>query len=181
VTLVGIVNADSRLLMPDFRAAEHTFHLLAQVAGRAGRADKPGEVILQTRNPRHDVIQRACKHDLEGFAERELAQRAQLAYPPFGRIIALEFKGPEEHSVERLAHQFTDALRKQGLRGMTILGPEPPFLSKLKKNYRFQTILKMDGTAEPPAVKRSISTIGAAVKSPAKTRLVVDVDPVSLL
>jgi primosomal protein N' (replication factor Y) len=181
VTLVGIVNADSRLLMPDFRAAEHTFHLLAQVSGRAGRADKPGEVILQTRNPRHDVIQRACSHDFSGFAEQELLERNQLQYPPFGRVIALEFKGPDEKIVERLAHRFTEAFRAAGPRGVTVLGPEAPFLSRLKKNYRFQTILKLGVRSDPTSVKSLLTNVEYSTKIPAKTRVVVDVDPVNLL
>ncbi len=112
VTLVGIMNADTRLLMPDFRSAEHTFHLLAQVAGRAGRGDLAGEVVLQTRNPRHDVIQRACRHDFEGFAAAELEERQLLGYPPFGRVIAVEFRGPDEAVTKDSATRYTDAIQR---------------------------------------------------------------------
>lgn len=181
VTLVGIINADTRLLMPDFRAAEHTFHLLAQVSGRSGRAEKAGEVILQTRNPRHDVIQRACRHDFEGFAQRELAERRQLGYPPFGRMIAIEFKGPEERAAETTAERWTEELRSAPPGGILVLGPEAAFISRLKKNYRFQTILKLGSGSDPASVKERLKATSEKVKGIGKTRIVVDVDPVSLL
>jgi len=181
VTLVGIVNADTRLLMPDFRAAEHTFHLLSQVAGRSGRGEIAGEVILQTRNPRHDVIQRASHHDYDGFARQELADRQELSYPPFGRMIAIEFKGPDERAAEQTAEAYTDAMRRSLPPGVSVLGPEAPFISRLKKNYRFQTILKLAPGTEATVVKEMLKAVSKDIKNAGKTRVVVDVDPVSLL
>jgi primosomal protein N' (replication factor Y) len=181
VTLVGIVNADIRLLMPDFRAAEHTFHLLSQVAGRSGRREKAGEVILQTRNPRHDVIQRATLHDFHGFAEHELAERQALSYPPFGRMIAIEFRGPDESAAEQTAQKWTGELRPMMTESVVTLGPEAAFISRLKKNYRFQTILKLTSGSDPAAVKEAIKEVSEKVKGIGKTRVVVDVDPVGLL
>lgn len=181
VTLVGIINADTRLLMPDFRAAEHTFHLLTQVAGRAGRADKRGDVILQTRNPRHEVIQRAGKHDFIGFAERELEERRALNYPPFGRIIAIEFKGPEEKDVDAVATSWTELFEAGLPDGVSVLGPEVAFIARIKRNYRFQTILKLAPGVDPARVKEAVSRTMAKMGSTGKTRIVVDVDPVNLL
>ncbi|HSP98442.1 MAG TPA: primosomal protein N', partial [Candidatus Dormibacteraeota bacterium] len=103
VTLVGVVLADAGLNFPDFRAAERTFQLLAQVAGRAGRGDKPGRVIVQTLQPEHYALQAAATHDFAAFAAAELAARRELGYPPFSRLILLRFEGPDAAKVEALA------------------------------------------------------------------------------
>ncbi len=181
VTLVGIVNADTRLLMPDFRAAEHTFSLLAQVSGRAGRAELKGEVILQTRNPRHDVIQRACLHDYQGFAEIELAQRQQLQYPPFGRLIAVEFKSKEAAAAERLANEWTEGLRGAVGSLVRILGPEAPFIARIKQYYRFQTLIKIPPGVDFARIKDAVRSVDARFNGGQKVRTSIDVDPIGLL
>lgn len=181
VTLVGIVNGDTRLLMPDFRAAEHTFSLLSQVAGRAGRAELKGEVILQTRNPRHDVIQRACRHDYAGFAAAELSQRAQLDYPPFGRLIAIEFKSKDPVAAEEAAAEWTDALRRRVAHPVRILGPEAAFIPRIKQYHRFQSLIKIPHSADPVAVKTKIREVDGALRLGSAVRVTIDVDPIGLL
>jgi primosomal protein N' (replication factor Y) len=141
VTLVGVVDADVGLLLPDFRSEERTFQLLTQVAGRAGRADLKGEVILQTRNPDHAAIRHAAAHDYAGFAEEALAERRRFNYPPFGHIAGVEFRGPDEQRVERLAETWTDELRRHA-GPVDVLGPEPAFIERVKRQHRFRTILK---------------------------------------
>src|SRR5690606_22726438 len=99
VTLVGVVNADTGLLLPDFRADEHTFQLLTQVAGRAGRAGLRGEVVLQTRNPDNPVLRLAAAHDYRGFVDSVLADRRTFHWPPFARLVVAGFSGPDERRV----------------------------------------------------------------------------------
>lgn len=180
VTLVGVVNADTGMLMPDFRAEERTFQLLAQVAGRAGRHDLAGEVILQTRNPDHPAIQFALEHNFNGFAERELAERQALGYPPFGRMVGIEFKGPDERSVHGLAHQWTKELSK-GLVGVDILGPTPAFVGRVKRQWRYHTVLKAPRNVSAVALGEIVRATIKRFGSPRKGhRINVDVDPVGL-
>src|SRR6266478_5999311 len=96
VTLVGVINADASLSMPDFRAAERGFQLLVQVAGRAGRSDRPGTVLIQTRDPENPAIVFAARHDVRGFVEREMVDREEGPYPPFARLAMIRLDGPEE-------------------------------------------------------------------------------------
>src|SRR5690606_40343413 len=110
VTLVGVVNADTGLLLPDFRADEHTFQLLTQVAGRAGRADLPGEVILQTRNADHAVVRLAAAHDYRGFVDAVLPERRAFRWPPYVRLVVIEFSGPDERKVREMAERWTARL-----------------------------------------------------------------------
>ncbi|NNF57092.1 MAG: primosomal protein N' [Rhodothermaceae bacterium] len=183
VTLVGVVNADTGMLLPDFRAAERTFQLLAQVAGRAGRRDLPGEVILQTRNPDHPALQFALAHDFDGFAAHELRDREVLGYPPFGRLVGIEFKGPEERSVQALAEQWTRGLvaEAQKVARLEVLGPTAAFVGRVKRQWRFHAILKAP-RALPPSVLAAVVR-GAQDRSgslPKGHRVNVDVDPVGL-
>jgi primosomal protein N' (replication factor Y) len=180
VTLVGVVDADVGLLFPDFRAEERTFQLLTQVAGRAGRADLQGEVILQTRNPDHPAIRYATTHDYEGFAEEELATRRQFGYPPFGHVAAVEFRGPKEERVERLAVNWTSTLRDHA-GPVEVLGPEPAFIQRVKKQYRYRTLLKSrSGNVTPlqTALRRTRTAHGTP---PNGYHVAIDVDALGLL
>ncbi|MDX1439691.1 MAG: primosomal protein N' [Rubricoccaceae bacterium] len=180
VTLVGVVNADTGMLMPDFRAAERTFQLLAQVAGRAGRKDLPGEVVLQTRNPDHAAVQFALTHDYEGFARKELSERRVLGYPPFGRMIGVEFKGPEERGVSLLAQDWTNELAK-GLSGVEVLGPTSALVGRVKKQWRYHTILKAPRSIPAPQIARFVREANSRFGAPKKGyRINIDVDPVGL-
>ena len=181
VTLVGVINADTGLLLPDFRSEERTFQLLTQVAGRAGRAGLRGEVLLQTRNPTHPVLRFACEHDYEGFVETVLPERRQLGYPPYGRIVGVEFRGPDEAAVEAFAERWTDALRKQAGEALRVLGPEPAFIGRVKKQYRFHTIVKVPRRFRAEALQRLLRhTITRAGSPPRHCRLAIDVDAVGL-
>ncbi|HEY6538783.1 MAG TPA: primosomal protein N' [Candidatus Dormibacteraeota bacterium] len=143
VRLVGIVNADIALHFPDFRAAEKTFSLLTQVAGRAGRGDEPAQVILQTYSPDHAVVQLASRHDYLAFAEQELEARRQLNFPPFTRLLVLTRSDPSETVAREQAQQEGDRLRA-GLAGTEaeVLGPSPAFIPRLRSLYRWQLTIR---------------------------------------
>jgi primosomal protein N' (replication factor Y) len=146
VTLVGVVLADVGLNLPDIRAAERTFHVLTQVAGRAGRSPLGGQVILQTFQPEHYVIQAASGHDYEAFYRQELAYRRQLAYPPFSSMVRLEYRHTNrdraEDEARKLKAQIQRWIREGERRATEIIGPAPPFFSRVGGIYRWQIILR---------------------------------------
>ncbi|CCO07187.1 replication restart helicase PriA [Desulforamulus hydrothermalis] len=182
VTLVGVISADITLHMPDFRAAERTFQLLTQVAGRAGRGSKPGEVIIQTYDPGHFSIITAQNHDYLGFYHKEMAVRRSLRYPPFSYLIKILFTGLNEGDVMAAAQYWQERLAEAGrnlaVRDWEILGPAPAGIPRIKNRYRWQLILK--GMAS-----RDIRRLAAAVLEQAGTRykqvaVSIDVDPLNL-
>ena len=154
VTLVGVVNADTGLLFPDFRADERTFQLLAQVAGRAGRKNLAGEVYLQTRNPDHAAIRYALHHDYDGFAEETLQDRRPLGYPPFGRIATLAFRGPKRDRTERVARQWTRLLQAHA-ESVEVFGPQPALVERVERQYRYATTLRYRGST-PHVIQQAI-------------------------
>jgi primosomal protein N' (replication factor Y) len=172
VTMVGAVLADVGLQLPDYRAAERAFQVLTQVAGRAGRSPLGGRVILQTFDPDHYVIQMASQHNYRGFYKQELEHRRHLGYPPFARLIRLEFRGPDEPKVEQiatnLAHQIQGWIAQSGQRTTEIVGPIPCFFSRISGDYRWQIVLR---GPDPVSVLRG-QNLGEAR---------VEVDPLSLL
>ncbi|MGA7171982.1 MAG: primosomal protein N' [Candidatus Dormiibacterota bacterium] len=143
VRLVGIVNADIALHFPDFRAAEKTFSLLTQVAGRAGRGDEPAQVILQTYSPDHPVVQLASSHDYEGFATVELEARRQLHFPPFTRLLVLTRSDASDPAAREQARLEAVRLREL-LAGsdVEVLGPSPAFIPRLRSLYRWQLTIR---------------------------------------
>ncbi len=145
VTLVGIVLADVSLNMPDFRAPERTFQLLAQVAGRAGRSALGGKVILQTFHPDHYAIQRAAGHDFSGFEKVELAQRKELGYPPYSRMVRVLFRHHESERVAQTAadaaEHFTHWMRQEGMQSTSMIGPTPCYFQRVAGDYRWQIVL----------------------------------------
>ena len=179
VTLVGVVNADTGLRLPDFRAEERTFQLLTQVAGRAGRADLKGEVILQTRSPKHAALRFARQHDYHGFAEHALRERQLLGYPPFGRIVGIEFRGRSEEATLALARDWTALLRDVAAGACEVYEPQPALVSRLKRFYRLQTFVRVPRGA-PPVQTFLRATLAAFGPSPSQTRVVIDVDAVGL-
>jgi primosomal protein N' (replication factor Y) len=182
VTLVGVISADTGLLFPDFRAEEHTFQLLMQVAGRAGRADRAGEVLLQTRNPDHPALTCAARHDYEGFAQQTLDERRALGYPPFGRVVALEFRGPERTRALELAEAWTAALRRRAGDALDVMGPEPAAVSRIKGQHRFRTLLKAPPGRSPRATQRLLRAVSdARGRPPSGYHATIDVDAVGLL
>ncbi|HET6566495.1 MAG TPA: primosomal protein N', partial [Rhodothermales bacterium] len=180
VTLVGVINADAGMLLPDFRSEERTFQLLTQVAGRAGRADLRGEVILQTRNPQSVVLRYACEHDYIGFVEAILPDRKTFGYPPFGRVVGIEFRGPEQEAVRNVARAWTDTLRGCG-GGVQVLGPEPAFVGRVKRQYRYHTIIKVPRGGAAHEVQNLLRHTSRQFGSPPRgCRIAIDVDAVGL-
>lgn len=141
VTLVGVINADTSLNIPDFRSSETTFSLLAQVAGRAGRSDKEGEVIIQTFNPEHYAIQYTKKHDYLGFYNREMSIRRELKYPPYYYICYVKISGKDNKYIYEESLKITKLFHNK-LINMIILGPSPCTIFKLNNIYRYGIILK---------------------------------------
>jgi primosomal protein N' (replication factor Y) len=177
VTLVGVLNADAALSMPDFRAAERSFQLLVQVAGRAGRGDVPGLVLIQTRQPEHPAVSCAARHDVAGFVELEMKQRAELGYPPFARLALVRVDSPDE------AHGLAEALRLARLARsvaspeVEILGPAPAPLARLRNRFRFRFMAR----SESRTALRSVLLSVARAAPDRRTRVAIDVDPVNML
>lgn len=146
VTLVGVILADVGLNFPDYHAAERTFQVLTQVAGRAGRSPLGGEVILQTYQPEHYVIQAAAAHDFFAFYRRELEYRRQIGYPPFSKLVRLEIRHSNFAQAEQLAREMAANVRawlqSEAKRVTHVIGPVPPFFARLKNQYRWQIILR---------------------------------------
>ncbi|MFP3896609.1 MAG: primosomal protein N' [Anaerolineales bacterium] len=173
VTLVGVISADTVLNLPDFRAAERTFQLLTQVAGRAGRSILGGKVIVQTYTPEHPAIQRASEHDYEGFYAQEIAFRREHWYPPISRIVKLLYVHSNAQKAEREAGRLHRLLEQRiarlGLPQVDLIGPAPAFFSRLRGKYRWQILVR---GKDPHRLLRHI-------RFPLGWR--VDVDPVSVL
>ena len=182
VTLVGVLCADTGLNIPDFRASERTFQLLAQVAGRAGRGDRPGRVLIQTYRPTAPAVMAAAAHDYEAFFAAELEERRELGYPPHGRLIAVRLDGPDEHEVagtaQRLAAVAEAFAQRPDLGGeVEIRGPVPAPIERLRGRTRWQIWLR---SADRQALRRvARAVINAEVQT--KVRVSLDVDPISAL
>jgi primosomal protein N' (replication factor Y) len=180
VTLVGVVDADTGLHLPDFRAGERTFQLLAQVAGRAGRGPKGGRVLVQTRNPSHHALLWAARHDTEGFLRQEREIRESPPYPPTTSLVNLVYSGPDEREVGRRAAGLADwctGLIDRYQLSITVLGPAPCPLVRIKDRWRWHVLLK--GPSE--SLGRLVRYAARRLKRDGKIRLVIDRDPVSLL
>jgi primosomal protein N' (replication factor Y) len=172
VTLVGVVAADIGLHVPDFRASERTFGLITQVAGRSGRA-RPGEAIVQTYSPNHPAVVFAARHDYDGFAAQELAQRRELRYPPFAEITYLGIIGREEREVASAAEHYAELMRR--VPGAEVLGPAPFPVPRVNDEWRYRIAVKTDdGRAVRREIREHLQGVAAAA---ATTRLVVNVDP----
>jgi primosomal protein N' (replication factor Y) (superfamily II helicase) len=185
VTLVGVVAADLSLFFPEYHAGERTFQLLSQVAGRAGRGETAGQVLIQTYQPEHYVFQMVQSQDFVGFYKRELAARGTLGYPPFTRLSLVRVSGPKEEAVaqetRRLAAALKNALKhdEQLATLVQILGPAPAGLSRLKGRFRWQLLLKSYGR---PALAAALQHLRRLWPSPARARLdlTLDIDPANL-
>ncbi|HNR31855.1 MAG TPA: primosomal protein N' [Candidatus Hydrogenedentes bacterium] len=180
VTLVGVINADTGLALPDFRAAENTFQLLTQVAGRAGRGDRPGQVYLQTYRPKHYAVQAALQHDYEAFYRSELAYRRGAGYPPYRRManFLLESEDPqlaERHAVllRRIAREQRDALGGN----VGIIGPAQAMIRRVKKKYRWNLALLCGHAKQLNRLTRAVADAFAEAADSRRVQLKVDVDP----
>jgi primosomal protein N' (replication factor Y) len=181
VTLVGVVNADTALHLPDFRAGERTFQLLVQVAGRTGRGPKGGRVLVQTFSPEHPAIQAAVRHDYDTFAAQELPLREQLMYPPFAAMARLVVRGPVEVVAREFAAQLAGRLATalDGQNALArLLGPAPAPIAKLRGLYRFQVQIQ---STQPDCVRPAIREAAGQLKPPAEVQWIVDVDPLDML
>ncbi|MBO1053842.1 MAG: primosomal protein N' [Dolichospermum sp. DET73] len=175
VTLVGVVAADGLLHLSDYRANERTFQTLTQVAGRAGRGDDPGRVIVQTYTPEHPIIEAVQKHDYQSFADAELAQRQTLNYPPYGRLILLRLSSLDPIQVQNTAQIIATFLNNK--EGFEILGPAPASILRVANRYRWQILLKFD----PDALPNLPDWPEVRALSPASVSLTIDVDPINIM
>jgi primosomal protein N' (replication factor Y) len=180
VTLVGVVGADAALSMPDFRAAERTFQLLTQVAGRAGRGSSPGKVVLQTYFPDHYAVQFATQHDFHGFYEKELRYRCWMHYPPFNALANLLIHSDRMEEALKYTGIIGQWFRDTRHEGVRVLGPAAAPIVRLKSEYRYHLLLKSPSREKLNATLRAVLTHAAEQKIP-RANLVVDVDAVSLL
>lgn len=178
VTLVGVVNADSALALPDFRASERGFQLLVQVAGRAGRHERPGRVLIQTYNPDHPAVQCAARHDVAGFLEGELRDRAEAGYPPFRRLALVRVSAIDEGEARSGAARLA-ALARSCTSDVEVLGPAPAPIARKRNRFRFRVLLRARDRAPLRQVLAVLSR--ALLDLPRELRVVLDVDPVSML
>ncbi len=183
VTLVGVIDADIGINLPDFRASERSFQLLSQVAGRAGRGPKGGDVFIQTRVPTHHAVRCALTHDYHGFVAEELPARESPPYPPTLRLANVIVSGLDEGAVAQFATEVTDWLIKADLKfrlGVTVLGPAPCPLERIKNRFRWHVVIKSLTPAPLTRLLRGLLT-GVEVPNVHDLRLVADRDPVTLL
>jgi primosomal protein N' (replication factor Y) len=185
VTLVGVIAADQHLFFPEYHAGERTFQLLSQVAGRAGRGEAPGKVLIQTFHPDHFVFQAVKSQDYQGFVQEELQSRRESGYPPFTRLALARLSGTPEAAVAQAASRLTAALKRaiaqdQDLASLIrILGPAPPGLAKLQGRCRWQLLLKSYGR---PPLLQALKLLRQLWTPPPRSKidLTLDIDPMSL-
>ena len=177
VTLVGVINADLGLSMPDFRAQERTFQMLTQVAGRAGRGERRGEVIFQTSRE-SDVIRYAADLDFDGFSKFDMEFREMLNYPPFSRMIAIFFKGENERDVAEFADEFAGKLAAYQHPKIRIVPPAPAPVEKIKKQYRYLMTIRGNGLK---TIREAVRILALHSTPPSGVSVAVDVDPQNLM
>jgi len=183
ITLVGVISADLSLGIPDFRAGERTFQLVTQVAGRAGRGDELGRVIVQTYNPDHPSIKFAVEQDSVGFLNEELLLREELGYPPFSRLVNFRFQGGVESETADLAKSAGNTARrlicKLPIGSITILGPSPSPVYRIKNQYRWQMLLKSSNVNTLHRFSKRL--INILSRSSGRVKVSIDVDPISFM
>lgn len=177
VTLVGVVSADTGLFVPDYRAAERTFQLLHQVAGRAGRGEKAGTVVIQTYCPDNYAVEAAARNDYESFVQQELAFRKLTGYPPFSRLLRILAEARRETEAQDLLRQAVQPL--QGLADVEVLGPSPAVIARVKEQWRWHVLVKCYLPSSFQAAMTAIGTVeDLATRS---CRITLDVDPSTLM
>ncbi|MDZ7359565.1 MAG: primosomal protein N' [candidate division KSB1 bacterium] len=185
VTLVGVVSADTGLLRPDFRAGERTFQLLTQVAGRAGRRNLPGEVIVQTYSPDDVCMVCAREHDFKNFYAHEVRERQALRFPPFSRLALVQFRHRDNERIRGIAQDFAALLKKIG-GPFRVFGPAPSPLERIQNEFRWQVLIKNDMEKDPSAHQTRATLHRVAqffhkANHNRRVRMIVDVDPMSML
>jgi primosomal protein N' (replication factor Y) len=178
VTLVGVMSADVAMSLPDFRMGEHTFQLLTQVAGRAGRGSKSGEVVVQTFTPFHPIIRAAVDQDYLKFYAAEIAYRRQLGYPPFTRLVSILIQGKSETKIVQIARKMAVQLKKDLNQSNRIFGPQPAPISKIKGHFRWQMILFYP---RGKSIHKNLKEVLSFFREEKGIKISIDVDPVSLI
>lgn len=182
VTLVGVILADISLNVPDFRAAERTFQLLTQVAGRSGRGAKAGEVIIQTFNPEHYAVEAASRQDYLSFVSEELSHRRNLYYPPYYRLARVLFQGTDLENIKQDMRKIELIKQEIGrefrIPELLLIGPSPAPFSKISNNYRYHLIMK---GINPATIRKAIALMEVKASLTAGVSMQFDVDPVSLM
>jgi primosomal protein N' (replication factor Y) len=176
VTMVGVVSADANLNLPDFRSAERTFNLITQVAGRAGRGDLGGEVIVQTFTPEHYALKCSVNHDYNAFYMEEIRSRRELGFPPFVNLVKLTLRGRKEENVETSAVRLAGLLKKK-IPHVTMLGPAPSPMAKLRGYYRWNILIK---AKDRESIVKELRTAVKGFRKGTGVFAAVDVDPMSL-
>ena len=182
VTVVGVLNADTELAFPSFRAGERMYQLLSQVAGRAGRAEKPGVVYVQTWKPDHPAIVHARTHDFKAFAVHELKNRKMLLYPPYSRMVVFQFKCPDWKKVEMVADVFCDAIRKVA-GGDHVMGPSPSVIEWMNGQYQWEANIKLSRKYNAESIEQFLNKVFTTYNSmkprgSGAVRINIDVDAV---
>ncbi|MFH0883822.1 MAG: primosomal protein N', partial [bacterium] len=182
VTLVGVVNADPVLFQPDFRAAERTFRLLVQAAGRAGRGERMGEVIVQTLDPDNPVFNSIMQPDVDGFARQQLAQRRELNYPPYVRMAMVTVTSATPERAEEGAENLAKTLRRQGS-AITLRGPVPAFVARVKRQWRWRLMISTPRERDPQGriLRENLRRAIHEVKLPPATTSIIDIDPLEVV
>jgi primosomal protein N' (replication factor Y) len=182
VTLVGVVSVDAGLALPDFRAAERTFQLITQVAGRAGRGELPGRVLIQTFHPHHYALRHACAQDYEGFFEEEIHHRKSMSYPPFVALASLLIHGDDLGRAQATAAEVRAALdRANADRHVRVLGPAPAPLARLRGEHRIHILLKARDRNRLRNVIEIALADASAVPGCDTTCVNIEIDPVNLM
>ena len=176
VTLVGVLNADQGLYMPDFRAGERTFQLLTQVAGRAGRGDVSGQVIIQTFNPHNETIEYAAAHDFKGFYHFDMMVREMLNYPPDGHLMTLYFLGPVERDVRNCCEAFMVQLQPYCHKEVIVSQPGPAPIERIEGKYRYMIVFRGNKLKRLRETARELVLHGSR---PKQVDIYVDVDALS--
>ena len=187
VTLVGVISADTQMLLPDFRSSERTFQLLTQVAGRAGRSTLAGEVVVQTLQPEHYSLKYVLTHDFRGFYKEELAYRKELDYPPFSRIVLVEFRGKNENAVLSRSRKFSEIVRTSQNDAFIVLGPADAAIPKIKTYYRKLVVIKNLKSVDPSgsrlrgALEQATLAYDKATGTTSGVTMTIDVDPQGMM
>jgi primosomal protein N' (replication factor Y) len=176
VTLTGVISADALLNLPDFRSGERTFQLLTQVAGRAGRGDRPGRVVIQTYYPDHPAVRFACSHEVDAFLDEELVFRRAFAYPPAARLALLRFESQTERGARAAAEAAAEAIGRPP-EGTRVRGPAPSPIERIRGHFRWQVMI----SARNRETLRGLVELAETAAVPRGVRRVVDVDPLSTL
>jgi primosomal protein N' (replication factor Y) len=181
VLLVGVINADTALHLPDFRAAERTFQLVTQVAGRTGRGERGGRVLVQTFSPEHPAIEAAVHHDYQRFATCELPAREALMYPPYASMVRVVVRGVVEEPTSAYATTIADQLREQleksGI-AFRIVGPAPAPIHKLRNLFRYHFQCQ---STDGQSLREAVRTVTSALKPVEEIQWIADVDPLDML